>query len=66
MTMFRTKFLGKIKIFTGCFKAENGKIIPLDGDTYSLNEEVIRSEEWNNPEEGILNGFTVVVEGSWV
>lgn len=52
-------------IFAGSFKAENGKIIPLDGDTYSLNEEVIRSEEWSNPEKGVENGLTVVVEGSW-
>ncbi len=53
-------------IFAGSFKAENGRIVPLDGDTYSLNEEVIRSEEWNNPDKGVLNGLTVVVEGSWI
>lgn len=53
-------------IFVGCFKTENGKIIPLDGDSYDLDEEVVRSKEWNNPDEGIENGLTVVVEGSWV
>ncbi|HAU87086.1 MAG TPA: hypothetical protein DCW90_16840 [Lachnospiraceae bacterium] len=53
-------------IFAGYFKAENGKIISLDGDSYDLDEEVIRSEEWNNPDKGVSHGLTVVVEGSWV
>ena len=53
-------------IFAGSFKTENGKIISLDGDSYDLDEEVVRSKEWNNPDEGIENGLTVVVEGSWV
>ena len=53
-------------IFAGSFKAEDGKIISLDGDSYDLDDEVIRSKEWNNPDEGIENGLTVVVEGSWV
>ena len=51
--------------FAGCFKSENGKIIPLDGDVYSLDEEVLRYEEWSKPEEGIYKGLTVVVDYDW-
>ena len=53
-------------IFAGSFKTENGRIVPLDGDSYDLDEEVIRSKEWSNPGKGIKNGLTIVVEGSWV
>ncbi len=53
-------------IFAGCFSSQNGKIIPLDHDTYSECEEVIASEEWNMPKEGIENGLTVVVEGEFL
>ena len=45
---------------------ENGKIISLDGDFYSLNEKVIASEEWEDEEENINNGLTVIVEGNWI
>lgn len=51
--------------FAGCFKSESGKIIPLDGDVYSLDEEVLRYEEWSKPEEGINKGLTVVVDYDW-
>lgn len=53
-------------IFFGVCRSENGKLIPLDYDTYSENEEVIRWEEWSDPEEDIENGLTVVVEGEWL
>ena len=53
-------------IIAGCFKTENGKIISLDGDSYSLNEKVIASEEWEDEEENINNGLTVIVEGNWI
>ena len=53
-------------IFAGCFKSENGEIIPLDGDSYSKNEEVLSYEEWNNPKKGVISGLTVVVKGEWV
>ena len=53
-------------IFAGCFKSENGEIIPLDGDSYSKNEDVLNYEEWNNPKQDIQNGLTVVVKGEWV
>ncbi len=53
-------------IFVGCFSSKNGEIIPLDHDTYSECEEVLSSEEWSMPEEGIKNGLTVVVEGEMI
>lgn len=49
--------------FCGCFAAKDGNIISLDGDCYGLDEEVLISEEWSYPEEGIKNGLTVVVPG---
>ena len=54
---------GIIMIFSGCFKSEGGKIISLDGDTYSEDEEVIDWETWSKPEKGIMNGLTVAVKG---
>ena len=45
----------------GCFASKNGKIISLDGDTYSEEEEVLSYEEWSRPEKGIINGLTVIV-----
>lgn len=48
--------------FAGCFRSENGKIISLDGDVYSLDEEVLRYEEWDKPEEGIYKRLTGVVD----
>lgn len=56
---------GKESIFAGCFRTENGRIVPLDGDAYGLDEEVLQSEEWSKPEEGIEKGLTVVVDGDW-
>lgn len=47
--------------FAGCFKTENKKIIPLDYDSYSENEEVVAIEEWSMPEENIKHGLTIVV-----
>lgn len=52
--------------FCGCFKVTNGKIIPLDGDSYSNKETVIASEEWTMPDEGIEKGLTVIVEMEFV
>lgn len=49
-------------IFAGCFKSENGKIISLDGDTYSEDEEVVEWSEFTNPSRGVENGLEVVVE----
>lgn len=51
--------------FMGCAKSEGGKLIPLDGDIYSEDEEVISYEEWSNEEAGIENGLTVVIKGKW-
>lgn len=58
--------LGGGDFFAGVCRSENGKLISLDGDTYSEDEEVIRWEEWSNPEKDIKNGLTVVVEGEFL
>lgn len=52
--------------FCGCFKVVNGKIIPLDGDSYDAEETVIASEEWTMQDEGIEKGLTVIVEMEFV
>lgn len=52
--------------FFGCTKSENGKLIPLDGDIYSEDTEVLSYEEWSDEEEGIKNGLTIVYEGEWI
>lgn len=48
-------------IFFGTAKSENGELIALDGDTYSEDTKVLEYEEWDNPEENIKNGLTVVI-----
>ena len=53
-------------IFAGAFRTESEKIIPLDGDIYDSDKEVIKSEEWSDLENGIKNGLTVIVSGGWV
>jgi len=58
--------LGGEDIFFGAAKSENGKLISLDGDSYSECTEIIGYEEWDNPEEGIKNGLTVIYKGEWM
>lgn len=53
-------------IFIGVCKSEGGKLIALDHDTYSDEEEVVSYEEWENEEEGVKNGLTIVVTGEWI
>ena len=48
--------------FTGCFVSKGGKIIPLDGDIYDKDEEVLSYKEWSSPEDDINNELTVVVK----
>lgn len=52
--------------FCGCFKVVDGKIIPLDGDSYDDSEPVIATEEWTMPDEGIGEGLTVIVAMEFV
>lgn len=58
--------LGGEDIFSGVAKSENGKLISLDGDSYSESTEIISYEEWDNPEEDIKNGLTVIYKGEWM
>ena len=51
--------------FAGSFAIKDGKLIPLDGDTYDINETVIWSEEWTQPEDNIQRGLTVIVPTDW-
>ena len=53
-------------IFAGAFRTESGEIIPLDGDIYNQNKEVVESEEWSDLENGIKNGITIIVNGGYV
>ncbi len=52
--------------FAGCFASKDGEIVPLDGDIYDNDEEVISYEEWSRPEDDIQNGLTIVVKGEWI
>ena len=52
--------------FAGCFASNGGEIIPLDGDIYDKDEEVLSYEEWYDTEEGIQSGLTVIVKGEWI
>ena len=52
--------------FAGCFASKDGEIIPLDGDIYDNDEEVLSYREWSKPEDGIDNGLTVVVKTEWI
>lgn len=53
-------------VFAGAFRTESGKIITLDGGIYDSDKEIIKSEEWSNPEKGIKNGLTITVNGDCI
>ena len=48
----------------GACKFINGELIPLDGDTYSLDETVVRYQKWSGGD--IQNGLIVVTEAEWM
>lgn len=50
--------------FSGACKSENGELIPLDGDIYSKETEIISYEEWSNEE--VKNGLTIIYKGEWL
>ena len=52
--------------FAGYFASKGSEIIPLDGDIYDKDEEVLSYEEWSQSEDDIQNGLTVVVKGEWI
>ena len=49
--------------FMGVTRSEGGKLISLDGDTYSEDCEVLTYREWRDLKKGVENGVTIVVEG---
>ena len=49
--------------FAGCFSSKGGEIIPLDGDIYDKDEEVISYAEWSQLADDIHNRPTDVVKG---
>lgn len=51
-------------VFFGICQSKGGKLISIDGDSYSESEIVLRYEEWSDNE--IENGLTVVVEAEWL
>lgn len=55
--------MSEMSIFWGYCKSANGELIPLDGDCYSEDDEVLEWEEWSRPEKGIMHGLSVIVEG---
>lgn len=60
------KKMGGGDTFIGCTRSKNGKLISLDGDTYSEKTEILEYREWSKEEEGIKNGLTIVYEGEWL
>lgn len=56
--------LGGGDTFFGISKSENGKLISLDGDSYSEDTEVLSYEEWSSV--SVENGITIIYEGEWV
>lgn len=61
----RDRFGGESHIFVGIAASKGGRLISLDGDSYSRDAEVVMHREWNKPLEGIFNGLTVVTENDW-
>lgn len=43
-----SKEVGQEAIFAGIFAIKDGEIVSLDGDTYSLDEEVVDYREWSD------------------
>lgn len=50
----------------GITSSKNGKLISLDGDSYCEDTEIISYKEWNNPDEEIQNGLTIIFEVEWI
>ena len=51
--------------FFGACASVDGKLIPLDGDSYDDEAKVLKYKEWSHPEDGIKSGLTVVIKGEW-
>jgi hypothetical protein len=50
--------------FFGACMSKNGKLYPLDHDSYYDGEEAVSYEEWSN--ENVSNGLTVVIQTDWI
>ena len=50
-------------ILFGVCKSVDGKLIPLDWDTYDETAIIVHYEEWSSEEH--KSGLTVVVKGEW-
>lgn len=48
--------------FAGIARSEDGKLISLDGDTYSMDEKVLSYEEWKHND---MDCITIIVDGDW-
>ena len=51
-------------MFFGATRSENGKLIPLDGDSYDEDTEILSYDEWSSV--SVENGLTIVHEGEWI
>lgn len=56
------KSIGGGDTFLGACKSKDGKLISLDGDSYSEDTKVLSHYEWSSGR--VKNGLTVVVKGS--
>ena len=61
---FLPDYLDNEDCFIGACKSVKGELIPLDGDSYSDQEELLDYEEWSK--EGIKNGLSVWIETEWI
>lgn len=52
-------------MFFGATQSKDGKLIPLDYDSYYEETEIISYEEWSELDKGIKNGLTIVYKGEW-
>lgn len=67
VVIYRMQLSDEDSFFAGMFAAKNGKITSLDGDTYDLEEEVLASEEWTNPDDKESNqNLTIIVKGEYM
>lgn len=63
---FQQVFEKDIKsLFAGVARSEGGELITMDGDSYNVDETVISYSEFENPDMGVTNGLTVILQGRY-